>query len=93
VTDIRKEIVRKYRQVEDGKAKPGDAYTQTQMLMNAAKLMTETEPEIEVRRLVAENAELREELAALKAEMDEIRKGPAWASWQQHAKPAAILPS
>jgi ribosomal protein S8E len=93
VTDIRKEIVRQYR-LADKKTKPAnEAYCCSQMLMNAAKLMTETEPEIEVRALKAENEQLKAKIAELEALMEQLSKEPKWASWSQLAKPGEIRPS
>jgi hypothetical protein len=69
ITNVRREIFRLYGTAKRGRMDKTDAYKLAQILHLGAKLMVETEPQVELRRLQTEHEKLRQMVAELEGQL------------------------
>ena len=74
VVDIRHEIFRIYHAVKLGRMDDLVGYRRARILDIGARLMTETEPEIELRKMREKNEELETRAAQLEARVEMMRE-------------------
>lgn len=93
VTDIRHEIIRIYNEVKRSRMKSDEGQRRVRILETAAHLMTETEPEVELRHLRQEHEKLLQLTARLEARLEMVMEAKPDEAWQStKPTPAILLP-